>query len=667
MRPPMPSTQEPWPAFEAIARVINAVVDETDDSRIAALCDSVAPAFGTDPHATAPISRAVDYALAVVWRLRAREQELTALYETAGTVAMQPDLDEMLDAIVQRARQLLKVDAAYLMLIGASGDDMYMRATEGTFSAGFRHIRLPIGTGLGGMVIADAKPYWTAKYGGDTRFHDRIDAIVAEEGIEAILGVPLRVGERVIGALFAAERVCRKFGSAQVSLLASLADHAAIAIDSRTTLQEREAAIEELAEAQREIRETSAALATSADIHEQLTRLVTTGGRVSDVLSVISDRMHRQAVLLDVTGTVRAYSGAGPAVDEDLVASLGNALDTASSTMRPVQFPHAPGERWVFPVAADGRQHGFLVITGQALQRIEVRTGERAALIIAFLEMLRSARTEAEERVRGAFLVDIVADEIDEASMRDRAELLGLDLKMGYRFVVADVGADKQQWTDIVSSAFSPVKPSMSAMWRGRLVVLLPEHEASTDSLDRLHRHLSRIARSPVTMGYSDVCCRPSELRQGFLDADTCVDALLAFGHAGAVADFAKIGAVGLMLRSSSPAAITEFVTSQLGALENRDVARHTQLIDTLEAYFQLAGSPSETSAVLGIHVNTFYQRLDRITDVLGEGWKSGERGMELQLALSLRRLLAPAQKIGGQSMQSIPQAAAPAGLRPRR
>jgi DNA-binding PucR family transcriptional regulator len=37
--------------------------------------------------------------------------------------------------------------------------------------------------------------------------------------------------------------------------------------------------------------------------------------------------------------------------------------------------------------------------------------------------------------------------------------------------------------------------------------------------------------------------------------------------------------------------------------------------------------------------VNTLYQRLARITEVLGEGWREPDRKLELQLALHLRRL----------------------------
>jgi sugar diacid utilization regulator len=41
------------------------------------------------------------------------------------------------------------------------------------------------------------------------------------------------------------------------------------------------------------------------------------------------------------------------------------------------------------------------------------------------------------------------------------------------------------------------------------------------------------------------------------------------------------------------------------------------------------------------VHTNTVAQRLERITRLVGDGWQSPERALELQLALRLRHLVA--------------------------
>ena len=76
-----------------------------------------------------------------------RENELTALFETASDLAGLRDLDAVLRAIVLRARKLLGTDVAYLTLNDPDADDTYMRVTDGSISAKFQRVRLGMGKG----------------------------------------------------------------------------------------------------------------------------------------------------------------------------------------------------------------------------------------------------------------------------------------------------------------------------------------------------------------------------------------------------------------------------------------------------------------------------------------------------------------------------------------
>lgn len=144
---------------------------------------------------------------------RRREAELTALFDTAGDLAASRDLDTVLQAIVRRARMLLGTDTAYLTLPDEGAGDTYMRVTDGSVSVLFQTLRLSLGDGLGGLVAQTARPYATPDYRTDERFHHTgtIDAGVLDEGLVAIIGVPLLLGGQVIGVLFAADRTPRAF------------------------------------------------------------------------------------------------------------------------------------------------------------------------------------------------------------------------------------------------------------------------------------------------------------------------------------------------------------------------------------------------------------------------------------------------------------------------
>ena len=154
-------------------------------------------------------------------RQRQREAELSALYETAQDLTAIRDVDEILAAIVRRARQLLRADMTYLSLNDEEEGASYMKVTDGALTPEFRNLRLPLGTGLLGLVAQTGAPYFTEDYQSDERFLHReyIDDAVGGEKIRAILGVPLIVQGKVTGALLAVHRTIRPFPPGEVSLV----------------------------------------------------------------------------------------------------------------------------------------------------------------------------------------------------------------------------------------------------------------------------------------------------------------------------------------------------------------------------------------------------------------------------------------------------------------
>lgn len=243
-----------------------------------------------------------------------REAELTALFDTAGDLAALRDLDAVLRAIVHRAKLLLRTDVAYLSLNDDAAGDTYMRVTDGSVSAAFQNLRLGMGEGLGGLVAQTARPYATGDYEVDPRFQHTttIDSAVLEEGLHAILGVPLRQGTHVIGVLFAADRTARTFTPDEGALLSSLADHAAIAIDSARRMEETRAALVDLNAASQTIRAHSEALRRAEDAHDRLTDLVLRGGDFTEVATAIGALLRGGTLIHDADGTELARVDATP-------------------------------------------------------------------------------------------------------------------------------------------------------------------------------------------------------------------------------------------------------------------------------------------------------------------------------------------------------------------
>ncbi|QPI54766.1 GAF domain-containing protein [Streptomyces malaysiensis subsp. malaysiensis] len=634
---------------------------------------------------------------------RRREAELSALFETAHDLAGLRDLDAVLQAIVQRARSLLGTEVAYLTLNDPTAGDTYMRVTDGSVSARFQQLRLGMGEGLGGLVAQTARPYVTENYFDDPRFQHThaIDAGVRDEGLVAILGVPLLLGSGVIGVLFAADRRARVFEREQIALLGSFAAHAAVAIDTAHLLAETRTALAELEAANEIIRDRSRVIERASDVHDRLTELVLRGGGVHDVADALAEVLSGSVEFLE--------TDEAPAAAVDRSRADGHAVRDGE-------------EDWVAAVSAGGELLGALVLRGHPrLDPMDQRTLERAAMVTSLLQLARRSAGEAEQRVRGELLDDLLdAPDREPRLLRERAARLRADLDTPHVVLAAgieapdtgtpaagpggapgggpgttpgggpgtapasgpggarasgpggasgsrpggapgagpgggpggapaeDAAGRRRLWS--AASHLAATRHGLAAARDGGTVLLLPLAEGDTaDALARrTARQLGTAVHAAVTVGASAPvpapAARPGDVAAGYAEARRCLAALRVLDRAGQGAAAEDFGFLGLLLagtREGAPAGtgVQDFVQRTVGAVIDYDERRGTELIRTLDAYFAGGMSPARTKDALHVHVNTVAQRLERIGRLLGPDWQSPARSLEIQLALRLHRL----------------------------
>lgn len=571
---------------------------------------------------------------------RRREQQLAALVDTAGELASMSDPSVVLDAIVRRARALMGTDVAYLTLYDPDHDDTYMRATAGSVSAQFQVVRLDFGAGLGGLVAQSHKPYWTADYFQDTRFRhtQAIDGAVGDEGLVAICGTPLLVKDEFVGVLFASNRTPRPFTHDEVALLGSLATLAAVTIVQVRAVEESARTLAALSEATERVSRYAAGIERAAAAHDRFAEIVLEGGGIDDLTESLTHLLGGWALLLDEDGAPRSVAGAGAPSGSELHALGATVVERADG----VRLAHLGDDVWAIGITATGEPIGYLVIGDvPTMDDSDERTVERAAVVTALVLLGERNRAEAHQQQRTDLVAGLVSRHGDPGVLVPAARSLGLDLREPTCLLAVrrDDGAPVRSLVLAVNAALGG--QALVGEVDGHVVTLVPADEPGSLARELAHR----LARShPVTVGAAGPVREPggelmAELAQAHTEAVRTAEALVALGRRGDGAAATDLGFAGLIVGTQPD--VTAYVGSVLGPLIEYDGARGTDLVGTLEAYFLAGTSPRHAATRLHVHTNTVAQRLERITRLVGEGWQSPERALELQLALRLHHLVA--------------------------
>ncbi len=197
--------------------------------------------YWREPHAPAPAEVELMTALAgqaaialdnarLYQSAEHRSRRLAALSTLTGLLSSTLSLEEVLARVVRSAVDLFGSSVARLWLVDAGAETLSLRAQAGSLGLEAGVTRLRVGEGLMGRIVATRAPLVVEDLQADARLKNAEP--VRAEGVASFAGVPLLLGEQVLGALSIAVRERRLFAEEDMSLLQSLSSQAAIAIEN---------------------------------------------------------------------------------------------------------------------------------------------------------------------------------------------------------------------------------------------------------------------------------------------------------------------------------------------------------------------------------------------------------------------------------------------------
>jgi putative nucleotidyltransferase with HDIG domain len=173
-------------------------------------------------------------------QIEERVERLALLSQLSQILNSTLDHQEVRRRAMEAATKLMKAEVGSLLLIDEGKHRLHFEVALGDREEDIKPITLGLGEGIAGWVAQNGKPLIANSPEKDSRFFKGVDE-KTEFKTRNLICVPVKVKEKVIGVLEAINKQGgEEFDQEDLSLLTSLADQVAIALDNARLYRELE-------------------------------------------------------------------------------------------------------------------------------------------------------------------------------------------------------------------------------------------------------------------------------------------------------------------------------------------------------------------------------------------------------------------------------------------
>jgi DNA-binding PucR family transcriptional regulator len=608
---------------------------------------------------------------------------LEAVAQISAAVNNMEPLGNVLNAIAATTCGLLGYDFGAVLL--ADRERLYMRGAHG-LAPGYietinseKPIRLghgPFGEGPSSRAFRSHKPVVVLDYRDDPSVGPWA-GVAIEQGFRSLAAIPLVVSGRAIGTLNNYTQEVHDFGQDELLLLQTIANQAALAIETARLREQERATIARVERARRSLEAQAAILERSEQIHTQLTRAVLEDAGLDAIAEALTRILGGSVVIDDGGGVVLATAAYGEVALDLPDGALGDrgfawGLAAGLADGKPLELSKSEGHAvrlrtFVAPVVIERDVVGRLWVIGAAhpMEALERRALEHGATVVALELLKRRIASEVEGRLAGELLGDLLGDRpLDPGSARLRASHLGHDLACEHAAMVVALDPEptepsspelrpprNRKLLGLVSLLVRRTRAeALVGEMDGRIVLLLADpHRHSQHGVAELADSIRREVRSYMTGATVSVAFGPlsddvAAHGRSYRIARGALELSQRFGGPDRTVSAETLGVHGLLLSVDRLDELVRFSRNTLGPLRSYDEKRSSELVTTLAAFLKHGCRPGETAEALVVHPNTVAYRVRRIESLLELDLGRPEAQLHVQLALVVDDILGNAQ-----------------------
>ncbi|NJN15956.1 MAG: GAF domain-containing protein [Oscillochloris sp.] len=600
-------------------------------------------------------------------QLQRNQRELRLIAEISGMIGQAAPLPTILERIAAGVAKLLETPYSAILLLTLDGRQLSIERAYGLAPA---YIDMVNRYGIPADDAANLPSLEVCRSGRPMIWNDMATepsmAHLREaqqlQGVRAMIAVPLKGPNGVIGSLNCYHRQPYLFHSRDIELLSTIGAHAAVAIHNARLIDQMRSTVRRLSEMNAVIQDQHETLTRSEVIHRRLTTLVLEEDGLHAIVSTLASLLGCGVCLYDQHLSALAEAlppapNAAPAPVLSAQMRTGGLLDVQRRSPGLFYLEPGPGvsaAAVVCPLVARERVLGYVVVPERAAAGELGRRAIEHAAIACALELLKQAVVrETEWRQASGFLDDLLSGRFEGRSeMLRKAGRLGIDVSRGLRLICvrgrdADVGRNTiealHQLAGLVERALEGLQVSALVVPRAdHCLVFLPLSGTApiADVAEAIQAFIT--AAQPglvVSIALSGALERIDDMLRAYGELEETLAVIDHLALDQAVLCYDEIGVFGLILRGTTRNELVRLARQRLANLLNYHERRGVDLIATLECYLAAGCSPQRVAERLFVHPNTVKHRLRLIAELSGVDLSDMRRLLELQLALLVRRL----------------------------
>jgi sugar diacid utilization regulator len=585
--------------------------------------------------------------------IQEKDTELNNVIDSIRSITSSLDLNEVLEKIVKNALKVIPAaDAGFLLLYDHSIDRLIPKAPVG-FTENIYHVKMKVGESITGKVFEDGLGrIFNSKEGlFDEMNLNQISKenyyyiTSAAKTTEAAMCVPISIDNKRIGVMIIHQWSKKKvLIEHDLKLLQGFAVQAAIAIQNAQFYSQANQRLIEITELSNQLKEKNNLLQKRHEVHEALTNTSLQNKGIKTILNAFNRMVEPSVSFLNMIDH-KYYSTDG----SQAPLSVYELKKIFSKSRQPlyIDIENSKKSYYLFPIYNVSLFLGCLIMKViDSISKSDQMTLEQGSSILALELLKKQTITEIfYKKTHEQFEALLNYQDVDQLTIQ--ANEIGLNTSSQWVITVFEIPnySDLQLLEIEVHQLISKIKKHLQTEvkliygFNNKIVILLSISDPQ--NLKNIHLKFHSIRAEwetsdapPFRGGISTIYRGLENIKKCYNEANKALS-YLANQNRSDIIRFEDIGLNRLFLNQSSEE-IEQFINEIFSPLWS-DHDRNKDLEKTLLIYIKNNRSASKTADQLHIHINTLYQRIKKIEDLLQLELNNNEDALKVQLACHLR------------------------------